>query len=104
MSPALVLAGLAGFTVVGIVVLAAVFGWGGQMSRTLRIGLCAMAAGLVGAGVGRAIQAPVGWFDVLFLGGLVVYLGRTYGPAILHRADSCDGTADGRLQLPRWHP
>lgn len=85
---------------VGIVILAAVMGWGGEMSRTLRLGLCAMAAGLVGAGVSRAMQAPVGWFDVLFLVGLVVYLARTYGPAILKRADECDGVADGRIHFP----
>lgn len=100
MSVQLLLAGLAGGAVVGIVILAAVMGWGGEMSRTLRIGLCAMAAGLLGAGIGRAVQAPVGWFDVLFLVGLAVYLARTYGPAILKRADECDGVADGRLHLP----
>jgi len=101
MNAQLVLAGLAGAVIVALVVLAAVMGWGGQMSRTLRLGLCAMAAGLVGAGVGRAMQAPVGWFDVLFLGGLVVYLGRSYGAAILSHADACDGAADGRLNFHR---
>lgn len=104
MSVQLILAGLAGAVVVGLVVLAAVMGWGGQMSRTLRVGLCAMAAGLVGAGVGRAMQAPVGWFDVLFLGGLVVYLGRSYGAAILHHADACDGAAAGHLEFHRRAP
>lgn len=101
MTPQLILAGLAGFAVVGIVVLAAALGWGGEMSRTLRFGLCAMAAGLVGAGVSRAMQAPVGWFDVLFLVGLVVYLARSYGPAIIHHADAADGAADGRFDFPR---
>lgn len=86
---------------VAIVTLAAVMGWGGPMTRPQRLGLCAAAAGLVGAGIGRAMQGPVGWFDGLFLGGLVLYLAATYGAAILRRADRCDGVADGRIRMPR---
>ncbi len=101
MTPQLILAGLAAVAVVGIIVLAAALGWGGKMSRTCRLGLCTMAAGLVGAGVGRATQAPVGWFDVLFLIGLALYLARSYGPAIVHHADAADGAVDGRFDFPR---
>jgi hypothetical protein len=95
----LILAGAAGFVVVATIVLAAVLGGGGIMSLAQRLGLCAVAAGIVGAGVGRAAQAPVGWFDALFVGGLAVYLAASYGPAIRRRADAADGREDGRV---RW--
>ncbi len=95
----LILAGAAGVVVVATIVLAAVLGWGGIMSLAQRLGLCAVAAGLIGAGVGRAAQAPVGWFDTLFLGGLAIYLAATYGPGIWRRADAADGREDGRV---RW--
>lgn len=95
-----ILAGLAGALVVGFIVLAAVMGWGGAMTAVQKVGLCATAAGLVGAAISRALQQPIGWFDVLFLVGLAVYLARTYGPAILKRADECDGVADGQLHFP----
>lgn len=99
MSLPLILAGAAGLTVVVIIVLAALLGWGGAMTTAQRVGLCAIAAGLIGAGIGRATQAPVGWFDTLFLGGLAVYLAATYGPGIWRRADAADGREDGRI---RW--
>lgn len=100
MTMTLITAGLAGAAVVGIIVLAAVFGWGGQIGLVQRIGLCAAGAGLVGAGASRVLQGPVGWFDVLFLAGLALYLARTYGPAILKRADACDGAVDGHVRWP----
>jgi len=95
----LILTGAAGSVVVLTIVLAAVLGWGGVMSLAHRLGLCAVAAGLVGAGIGRATQAPVGWFDALFVAGLAVYLVASYGPAIRRRADAADGAEDGRV---RW--
>lgn len=98
---ALAVAGLLACALVAIVGLAAVLGWGGPMTRAQRLGLCGAAAGLVGAGIGRAAQAPVGWFDALFLAGLVLYLAATYGRAIWSRADRCDGVTDGRIRLPR---
>ena len=98
---ALAAAGLLAAALVAIVVLAAVLGWGGPMTTPQRLGLCATAAGLVGAGIGRAAQGPVGWFDALFLAGLVLYLAATYGRAIWARADRCDGVADGRIRMPR---
>lgn len=94
---ALALAALLAAGVVAIVALAAVLGWGGPMTRAQRMGLCGMAAGLVGAGLGRAGQAPVGWFDVMFLAGLALYLGAAYLPAIWRRADGADGVEDGRI-------
>lgn len=100
MTLALVLASIAGGAVAGLVILAAVVGWGGPMTTLQRLGLCGMAAGLVGAGMDRVLQQPVGWFDVLFLAGLGLYLARTYGPAILKRADALDGAVDGRLHFP----
>lgn len=104
MTAALVLSAIAAGAVVGLVTLAAVMGWGGAMTTLQRLGLCATAAGLVGAGAGRAAQSPVGWFDVLFLAGLALYLGRTYGPAIWRRADAVDGLADGVIRFPKRAP
>lgn len=104
MSPALILSAIVAGVIVGLIALAAVIGWGGTMATTQRLGLCATAAGLVGAGLNRAMQAPVGWFDVLFLAGLALYLGRTYGPAICRRADAVDGLADGAIRFPKRAP
>lgn len=98
---ALAVSGLLAVALVAMVALAAVLGWGGPMTTAQRLGLCATAAGLVGAGIGRAMQLPVGWFDALFLGGLVLYFVATYGRAIWTRADRLDGAADGRFRLPR---
>ena len=100
MNLALILAGMAGTLIIGFIVLAAVLGWGGAMTTLQRLGLCATAAGLVGAAISRTMQQPVGWFDVLFLAGLGLYLARTYGPAVLKRADACDGVPDGQIHFP----
>lgn len=105
MSPALIIAGVIGVSVVAQVIMAAVLGWGGPMSAAQRLGLCATAAGLVGAGVGRASQQPVGWFDVLFLGGLGVYFAANYGAAILQRADDAlDGVGEAAKPAPPRPP
>lgn len=96
----LILCGLAAFAVVGIVVLAALCGWGEARSLGQRLGLCGLAAGLVAAGIDRALMRPVGWGDLLFLGALALYLAFTYVPAILRRADALDGVIDGRISLP----
>lgn len=95
----LILAGAAGILIVATIALAAVLGWGGPMTLVQRVGLCGAAAGLVGAGIGRAIQAPVGWFDALFMAGWAAYLVASYGPAFWRRADAADGREDG---LVRW--
>lgn len=97
----LILAAAAGVGIVGVVVMAALVGWGGAMTTLQRLGLCGLAAGLVGAGVDRALQRPVGLFDVLFLAALLLYLLASYGPAIARRADAFDGAVDGRLTLHR---
>lgn len=95
---------LAGAMIVGIIVLAAILGWGGPMPWPQRLGLCAVAAGLVGASPDRFLQRPVGLFDLILLAGLVLYLAASYGAAIARRADALDGRPDGRLQPPwlRW--
>ena len=91
----LIAAGIAGSVVMGVICLAAVMGWG-QMTRFQRWGLIWLAAGLMGAAADRALQRPVGLFDVLMLTGAALYLVTTYGPAILHRMDLLDGSRDGR--------
>lgn len=91
----LVAAGVAGGVIVGVICLAAVMGWG-QMTRFQRWGLIWFAAGLMGAAADRALQRPVGLFDVLMLTGAALYLVTTYGRSILARADMMDGSRDGR--------
>lgn len=101
MNAPLLIAGVAGMMVVAVIVMAAVLGWGGRIGVLQRVSLCSLAAGLVGAAADRALQRPVGWFDVLFLIGLALYLARSYGPAIVHHADAADGAVDGRFDFPR---
>ena len=96
----LIAAGLAGGVIISVVCLAAVLGWG-QMTRFQRWGLIWLAAGLMGAAADRALQRPVGAFDVLMLSGVALYLVATYGAAILRRAVRCDEVADVRIRMPR---
>lgn len=96
----LVASGVAASVVVGVICLAAVMGWG-QMTRLQRWGLIWLAAGLMGASADRALQRPVGLFDVLMLTGAAVYLVATYGPTIWQRADAADGKTDGRVSLDK---
>lgn len=72
-------------------------GWGGSLTLAQRIGLAALAAGLVLAAVPRFRGDPPGLGDVLMLGGFVVYLVATHGPAIWTHVDALDGTVDGRV-------
>lgn len=96
----LIAAGLAGGVIIGVVCLAAVLGWG-QMTRFQRWGLIWLAAGLMGAAADRALQRPVGAFDVLMLTGVGLYLVATYGQQIISRFDAMDGAQDGRIELDR---
>lgn len=93
----LALSALAGVMVVGVICLVAVLRWG-ETSRLQRWGLVSLAAGFVGAAADRALQKPVGLFDVMMLMGLALYLVITYGPAIWKRADALDGHRDGQIK------
>lgn len=85
--------------VVGIVVLAAVIGWGARVTRCQRIGLCIMAAGLVWAAPARLFGAAPGLPDLMFLSGLGLYLAARHGKHIMGRVDRLDGVEDGRITL-----
>ncbi len=85
--------------IVGIVVLAAVIGWGARVTRFQRIGLCVMAAGLVWAAPARLFGAAPGLPDLMFLTGLALYLAARHGRHIMSRADRLDGAEDGRISL-----
>ncbi|WP_433934397.1 hypothetical protein [Brevundimonas diminuta] len=85
--------------VVGIVVLAAVIGWGARVTRFQRLGLCVMAAGLVWAAPARLFGAAPGLPDLMFLTGLALYLAARHGRHIMRRADRLDGAEDGRISL-----
>lgn len=85
--------------VVGIVVLAAVIGWGARVTRFQRLGLCVMAAGLVWAAPARLFGAAPGLPDLMFLTGLALYLAARHGRHIMSRADRLDGAEDGRISL-----
>ncbi|WP_300573625.1 hypothetical protein [Phenylobacterium sp.] len=86
------------------VVGALLIGWGGAFSQVQRLGLAMSASGVVLAGVPRLMGHPPGLGDLMFLAGLVTFLGRTYGPAILNSLDAMDGKSDGRLDFWRHRP
>lgn len=86
------------------VVGALLIGWGGAFSQLQRVGLAMSASGVVLAGVPRLMGHPPGLGDLMFLVGLVTFLGRTYGPAILKSLDALDGKSDGRLDFWRHRP
>lgn len=69
-----------------------------------RGGLSLAAGGLVWAGVPRLMGDPPGLGDLLFLGGLLLYFGRTYGGHAFRNLDSLDGALDGRLRIPALRP
>lgn len=92
-----ILALVAGAVVAGMVVLTAVMGWGGDVGRWRRIGLCAMGAGLVWAGPSRFLGYPPGLGDLIFLCGLSIHLTALYGHGWRRRIDGLDGTVDGRI-------
>ena len=92
---------IAGLTVVAMVVLTAVVGWGGAVGRWQRVGLCLTGAGLVWAGPARLLGYSSGLGDLLFLIGLAIHLTAIYGHAWWRRVDGLDGNVDGRISRPR---
>ena len=69
-----------------------------------RLGLSSTACGLIAAGVPRLLGRPPGWFDLLFLAGLLMFFGRTYGGLLGKNLDALDGAIDGRLRVPWLRP
>lgn len=65
-----------------------------------RTGLSCTAGGMIMAGIPRVMGNPPGWFDLLFLTGLLLFFARTYGGLLGKNLDALDGVADGRLRLP----
>lgn len=93
-----VLCALAALSYVGVV-MALLIGWGGVFSQMQRVGLALSASGVIMAGVPRFLGQPPGLGDLMFLAGLVTFLGRTYGPSIFHNLDGLDGVFDRKLTL-----
>lgn len=87
--------------IVGVVVMAAIVGWGARVTRCQRIGLCVMAGGLVWAAPARLFGAGPGWPDLMFLSGLALYLAARHGRQIMERVDRLDGVEDGRVSWRR---
>ncbi|WP_438853180.1 hypothetical protein [Brevundimonas nasdae] len=87
--------------IVGVVVLAAIVGWGARVTRCQRIGLCVMAGGLVWAAPARLFGAGPGLPDLMFLSGLALYLAARHGRQIMERVDRLDGVEDGRVSWRR---
>jgi len=85
--------------IVGMVVLAAVLGWGARVTSWQRRGLCLAAAGLAWAAPGRFTGAAPGLPDLMFLSGLALYLAARHGHHIMTRLDRLDGVEDGRISL-----
>lgn len=96
-----VLSLIAGAVVAAMVVLTAIIGWGGDVGRWRRIGLCLTGASLVWAGPSRLLGYPSGIGDLLFLVGLGVHLTALYGRAWRRRIDALDGVVDDRTALLR---
>lgn len=90
--------------IVAVVVAVALLGWAGRLSRLERVGLCILAAGLLWAGPTRFLAKPgPGLPDLVFLVGVALLLGATYGRAVVAHLDALDGRADGRLAgRRRW--
>ena len=84
-----------------LVIACLLVGWGPIFSQMQRAGLAISASGLVMGGLGRLNGDPPGYADLMFLGGLVLFLARTYGPAIFKNLDGLDGVFDGKLHLRR---
>ncbi len=87
--------------IVGVVVMAAIVGWGARVTRCQRIGLCVMAGGLVWAAPARLFGAGPGLPDLMFLSGLALYLAARHGRQIMERVDRLDGVEDGRVSWRR---
>lgn len=83
-------AGLAA-AVVGVILLAAVAGWGARVTRWQERGLLITAVGIVIGAYDRLLSRPVGIGDVALFGGLLLYLVARHGKHILRRADHFDG-------------
>ncbi len=84
--------------IVAVVVAVALLGWAGRLSRLERIGLCVLAAGLLWAGPTRFLAKPgPGLPDLVFLVGVALLLGATYGRAVVAHLDAMDGRADGQV-------
>ncbi|PLR28161.1 hypothetical protein SGCZBJ_03900 [Caulobacter zeae] len=84
----LILSCALGALIVTVIVVVALLGWGGSLSMSQRLGLAAIAAGIVWAGPGRALGREPGLGDALLLLGLLVYLLASYGGALLRRLDT----------------
>lgn len=82
-----------------LVIGALLVGWGGAFSQLQRAGLALSASGMVGAGLPRLNGDAPGLWDLLFLAGLMTFLGRTYGPAIFRNLDGLDGVFDQKIRL-----
>lgn len=93
-----VLCGLLAAVIVVVVVLAALLGWGEQVTRGQRYGLCIMASGLLLAAPARYFQG-IGLADLMFLTGIATALVSRHWRSILKRADRLDGVEDGAVNL-----
>jgi hypothetical protein len=81
-----------------IAVICAVLGWAGLVPTGQRAGLYILAAGLLWAGPTRFLAKPgPGLPDLVFLVGVALLLGATYGRAVVAHLDALDGRADGQV-------
>ena len=68
--------------VVGLVLLKGVLGWGAAISRSQRLALCMIGAGIVWAGPGRYLELPPGLGDLLFVSGIAVHIFAVHGGSL----------------------
>lgn len=91
---------LAAAVLVGAVVVL-MLGWGGRLTFSQRLGLCAFTAGLVWAGPLRALGSRLGPGDLLMVTGASVYIVATHWRALFRTVERLDGAEDGRIDLTK---
>lgn len=89
-----------GAVVIALLLVVAVVGWTGPVSRVERAGLLVTVAGLCWAGPARYLGEPPGLGDILFLVGLALLVWARHGAAVFGALDRLDGAADGRIGRP----
>jgi hypothetical protein len=72
--------------IVAVVVLKGILGWGGEISRAQRVGLCMIGAGAVWAAPTRYLGLPPGLGDLLLFLGITTLVLSVFGRSLLTAA------------------
>ncbi|MDR7231412.1 hypothetical protein J2X45_002512 [Caulobacter sp. BE264] len=83
--------------IVVVIVAVVALGWVDHLSQAQRLGLTAIAGGLIWAGPRRAMALDPGLGDIFLLAGLLTFLLATFWRELWIHLDALDGQADGRI-------